>query len=267
MSFPEARRNITRRMTLPDLCVTKEQHYVFPEPHTRPKPIKLWSASTPLNKEASKQEADRRITASPEAMGTEQQPNRQSPDAAETPTWSRFRRMSLSNLPTISQEKKPSVNYLVAGLDVDYPEELLKPYQIAPAVWRRFIQAMNAALSEFPSWKDPRELTAARDHRFSFDAGLSAASGATSLWMDETMGERGRHRAERVLQWWNDDYFAAQGCNVRLGFRRDEIAGPRDENVVDAADRAPTSEASDTTSTAADTIVSTLKPFLTVRPI
>jgi hypothetical protein len=156
----------------------------------------------------------------------------------------------------------------VAGLDADYPEELLKPYQIAPAVWKRFIQAMNAALSEFPSWKDPRELTAASDRRFSFDAGLSVESGATSLWTDETTGERGRHRAERVLQWWNDDYFAAQGCNVRLGFRRDEIAGgPADDNIPDTADGVPTPEKSDSTSAAGTTAISTLKPFLTVRPI
>jgi hypothetical protein len=107
-----------------------------------------------------------------------------------------------------------------------YPEQLLAPYNIEPAFWQRFIAAVNAALSEFPSWKDPRELTTSRRRRrFSFDARMSsfAHDGEPVWWTDDISGASGRDRAEKVLRWWNEDYFKHKGCWITLGFHRDDV--------------------------------------------
>ncbi|KAI9597877.1 hypothetical protein BDF19DRAFT_432918 [Syncephalis fuscata] len=134
---------------------------------------------------------------------------------------------------------RQSIDYVVAGLNETYPQHLLAPYHIEPAFWKRFIQAMNAALSEFPAWKNPQELTAGRQRRrFSFDATMSAASAARSVWWtDDTCGASGRDRAEKVLRWWNEDYFKQKGCWITLGFHRDDMPTTATNNTTTASDQ------------------------------
>ncbi|RKP27645.1 hypothetical protein SYNPS1DRAFT_26711 [Syncephalis pseudoplumigaleata] len=313
-----------------DLCRSENQAATFPEPQQGPKPIRLWSTREAVQEDDENEGEDVNAPSPSPISDTETA----TATATETPTTTtthavspRRRRASMpgttstavaeqaaSSSPPSSphrpRRRQSMHRYVVAGLSKDYPERLLAPYRIEPAFWQRFIAAINAALSEFPAWKNPQELAAGRRRRrFSFDASMSAASprGNRVWWTDDTCGASGRDRAEKVLRWWNEDYFRHKGCWITLGFHRDDVpssarndgeesvcdvtSGQSIEDTIHAeqkrratmasvADAIRSSSARDASAHAADTSItataapndngggnSTLKPFLTVRPI
>ncbi|ORX97220.1 hypothetical protein K493DRAFT_370033 [Basidiobolus meristosporus CBS 931.73] len=106
------------------------------------------------------------------------------------------------------RRKIRSASLAVPGLDPSYPSELLQDYDIPAPFWSRFIQALNAALSELPASKDPKTLSRKRSQSFTHgDRRPSLTSERTQVT-----------KAEQVLNWWNEDFFQEKGCRFNLGF-------------------------------------------------
>lgn len=302
MASSDRRQHTSSEHCQHDLCRSETLHATFPEPQDDPKPIRLWSASGGMDENESSSAATSR------ADSVEQDSLAANVDLRER-TFQRRCSMPVSSSPYHRRHstRDQSVNYVVAGLKETYPQSLLAPYDIEPEFWRRFIQAVNAALSEFPAWKSLHELTAGRQRRrFSFDATMSAASSdrrsRSVWWTDDTCGASGREQAEKLLRWWNEDYFKQKGCWITLGFQRDDIptaaSNGGEESVCDPTTSNPPilevdSDSGEPSSAAREPIVlssspttisnsnsslkrpgldvggsgSTLKPFLTIYPL
>ncbi|KAI8055254.1 hypothetical protein BDF22DRAFT_654163 [Syncephalis plumigaleata] len=206
-----------------------DQSSTFPEPQKGPEPIRLWSTSGAMGEDNDNDNGkDIADNSQRNNNGTRQYRSSRQRDYG--------RRVSMSDAPDSragstsignrSRRRQSVHRYVVAGLSKTYPEQLLAPYKIEPAFWQRFVAAVNAALSEFPAWKDPHELaTSRRRRRFSFDASMSSSAhdGGLVWWTDDISGASGRDRAEKVLRWWNEDYFKHKGCWITLGFHRDDV--------------------------------------------
>ncbi|KAK9709809.1 hypothetical protein K7432_008791 [Basidiobolus ranarum] len=142
---------------------------------TSPKPIHVWSAT---NKELVEDSADERELEDMSPMERKQ------------------------------RRKVRSASLAVAGLDPSYPSELLQDYDIPAPFWSRFIQALNAALSELPAFKDPKTLNRKLSHSHTY------GTRRPSLTSERTQITK----AEQVLNWWNEDFFHEKGCQFNLGF-------------------------------------------------
>ncbi|ORY06629.1 hypothetical protein K493DRAFT_310555 [Basidiobolus meristosporus CBS 931.73] len=106
------------------------------------------------------------------------------------------------------RRKVRSASLAVAGLDPSYPSELLQDYDIPAPFWSRFIQALNAALSELPASKDPKTLNRMKSRPH---ADNNRRPSLTSERIQVT-------KAEQVLNWWNEDFFQERGCRLNLSF-------------------------------------------------
>ncbi|KAJ9075382.1 hypothetical protein DSO57_1036685 [Entomophthora muscae] len=106
--------------------------------------------------------------------------------------------------------RRKSTTYAVPGLSYDYPVEILDSFDIPQPFWNKFVAALNAALSEFPSWKDPNSVRRKR--------GLSFSEGDHEVVCFSSHEPAQINHADRVLKWWNDDYFNEKGCEVKLDF-------------------------------------------------
>ncbi|KAI0217338.1 hypothetical protein L0F63_002154 [Massospora cicadina] len=118
-------------------------------------------------------------------------------------------------IPKSQDLRRKSTSYAVPGLSYDYPADVLSSFDIPQPFWNKFVAAVNAALSEFPSWKDPNSVRHKR--------GLSFSEGDHEVVCFSSHDPSQINQADRVLKWWNDDYFKEKGCEVKLDFVHSKV--------------------------------------------